>query len=91
MPYPMKQKEKQMITEQDIIFDKIYEEVAKRLDWVLDEVIEEIEDDWGINTDVMMRIVETWSVGVSARLPLTTTVDKATMELLKKEVENVNK
>ncbi len=91
MPYPMKQKEKQMITEQDIIFDKIYEEVAKRLDWVLDEVIEEIEDDWGINNDVMMRIVETWSVGVSARLPLTTTVDKATMELLKKEVENVNK
>lgn len=80
-----------MITEQDIIFDKIYEEVAKRLDWVLDEVIEEIEDDWGINNDVMMRIVETWSVGVSARLPLTTTVDKATMELLKKEVENVNK
>ena len=91
MPYPMKQKEKQMITEQDIIFDNIYEEVAKRLDWVLDEVIEEIEDDWGINNDVMMRIVETWSVGVSARLPLTTTVDKATMELLKKEVENVNK
>lgn len=91
MPYPMKQKEKQMITEQDIIFDKIYEEVAKRLDWVLDEVIEEIEDDWGINNDMMMRIVETWSVGVSARLPLTTTVDKATMELLKKEVENVNK
>ena len=91
MPYPMKQKEKQMITEQDIIFDKIYEEVAKRLDWVLDEVIEEIEDDWGINNDVMMRIVESWSVGVSARLPLTTTVDKATMELLKKEVENVNK
>ena len=91
MPYPMKQKEKQMITEQDIIFDKIYEEVAKILDWVLEEVIEEIEDDWGINNDVMMRIVETWSVGVSARLPLTTTVDKATMELLKKEVENVNK
>ena len=91
MPYPMKQKEKQMTTDQDIIFDNIYEEVAKRLDWVLDEVIEEIEDDWGINNDVMMRIVETWSVGVSARLPLTTTVDKATMELLKKEVENVNK
>ena len=91
MPYPMKQKEKQMTTEQDIIFDNIYEEVAKRLDWVLDEVIEEIEDEWGINNDVMMRIVETWSVGVSARLPLTTTVDKATMELLKKEVENVNK
>ena len=80
-----------MITEQDIIFDNIYEEVAKRLDWVLDEVIEEIEDDWGINNDMMMRIVETWSVGVSARLPLTTTVDKATMELLKKGVENVNK
>ena len=85
MPYPMKQKEKQMTTEQDIIFDNIYEEVAKRLDWVLDEVIEEIEDDWGINNDMMMRIVETWSVGVSARLPLTTAVDKATMDLLKEQ------
>ena len=72
-----------MITEQDIIFDNIYEEVSKKLDWVLDEVIEEIEDDWGINNDMMMRIVETWSVGVSARLPLTTTVDKATMDKLK--------
>ena len=88
MPYPMKQKEKQMITEQDILFDNIYEEVAKRLDWVLDEVIEEIEDDWGINNDVMMRIVETWSVGVSARLPLTVKVDKKTMELLNKGVKN---
>ena len=91
MPYPMKQKEKQMITEQDILFDNIYEEVAKRLDWVLDEVIEEIEDDWGINNDVMMRIVETWSEGVSNRLPLTVKVDKKTMNMLKKGVENVNK
>ena len=91
MPYPMKQKEKQMITEQDIIFDNLYEDVATKLDSILDEVIADIEHDWGIKHDIMMRIVETWSVGVSARLPLTTTVDKATMELLKKEVENVNK
>ena len=83
MPYPMKQKEKQMITEQDILFDNIYEEVAKRLDWVLDEVIEEIEDDWGINKDMMMKIVETWSKGVSTRLPLTVKIDKRTMEMLK--------
>lgn len=91
MPYPMKQKEKQMITEQDILFDNIYEEVAKRLDWVLDEVIEEIEDDWGINKDMMMKIVETWSEGVSSRLPLTVKVDKKTMNMLKKGVDNVNK
>ncbi len=91
MPYPMKQKEQQMITEQDILFDNIYEEVAKRLDWVLDEVIEEIEDDWGINKDMMMKIVETWSEGVSSRLPLTVKVDKKTMNMLKKGVDNVNK
>jgi len=72
-----------MITEQDIVFDNIYEEVAKRLDWVLDEVIEEIEDDWGINKDMMMKIVETWSKGVSTRLPLTVKIDKRTMEMLK--------
>ena len=87
----MKQKEKQMITEQDIIFDNLYEDIAMKLDSILDEVIADIEYDWGIKHDMMMKIVETWSVGVSARLPLTTTIDKKTMELLKKEVENVNK
>jgi hypothetical protein len=51
MPYPMKQKESKVINEQDILFDNVYEEVAKRLDWVLDEVIEEIEDEWGINNE----------------------------------------
>jgi hypothetical protein len=62
-----------------------------KLDSILDEVIADIEHDWGIKHDMMMRIVETWSVGVSARLPLATTINKKTMELLKKEVENVNK
>ena len=91
MPYPMKQKGSKVINEQDILFDNIYEEVAKRLDWVLDEVIEEIEDEWGISNDLMMKIVETWSQGVSVRLPLTVKVDKITMDMLKEGVRNVNK
>ena len=91
MPYPMKQKGSKVINEQDILFDNIYEEVAKRLDWVLDEAIEEIEDEWGISNDLMMKIVETWSQGVSVRLPLTVKVDKITMDMLKKGVRNVNK
>ena len=91
MPYPMKQKGSKVINEQDILFDNIYEEVAKRLDWVLDEVIEEIEDEWGISNDLMMKIVETWSQGVSVRLPLTVKVDKITMDMLKKGVRSVNK
>ena len=91
MPYPMKQKESKVINEQDILFDNIYEEVAKRLDWVLDEVIGEIEDEWGINNDLMMKIVETWSQGVSVRLPLTIKVDKKAMKVLKEGVKSVNK
>ena len=91
MPYPMKQKESKVINEQDILFDNIYEEVAKRLDWVLDEVIEEVEDEWGINNDLMMKIVETWSQGVSVRLPLTIKVDKKAMKVLKEGVKSVNK
>ena len=87
----MKQKGSKVINEQDILFDNIYEEVAKRLYWVLDEVIEEIEDEWGISNDLMMKIVETWSQGVSVRLPLTVKVDKITMDMLKKGVRNVNK
>ena len=39
----------------------------------------------------MMKIVETWSEGVSSRLPLTVKVDKKTMNMLKKGVDNVNK
>ena len=91
MPYPMKQKGSKVINEQDILFDNIYEEVAKRLDWVLDEVIGEIEDEWGINNDLMMKIVETWSQGVSVRLPLTIKVDKKAMKVLKEGVKSVNK
>ena len=91
MPYPMKQKESKVINEQDILFDNVYEEVAKRLDWVLDEVIGEIEDEWGINNDLMMKIVETWSQGVSVRLPLTNKVDKKAMKVLKEGVKSVNK
>jgi|TARA_R100000664_G_scaffold5341_2_gene10221 hypothetical protein len=77
-----------MITENDIIFDNVYEEVATRLDWILDEAIEDIGDEWGINDNIMIKIVETWSQGVSVRLPLTTKVDKKTMELINKEQSN---
>lgn len=77
-----------MITENDIIFDNVYEEVATRLDWILDEAIEDIGDEWGINDKIMIKIVETWSQGVSVRLPLTTKVDKKTMELINKEQSN---
>ena len=75
-----------MTTQQDIIFDNLYDDISMKLDSILDDVIADIEYDWGIKNDVMMRIVETWSMGVSARLPLTTMVDKKTMELLKKNV-----
>ena len=72
-----------MVTEKGIIFDNLYEDVATKLDSILDEVIADIEHDWGIKHDIMMRIVETWSAGVSVRLPLTTTIDKETMNQLK--------
>tara|TARA_E500000305_G_C3979843_1_gene216274 strand:+ start:746 stop:1015 length:270 start_codon:yes stop_codon:yes gene_type:complete len=88
MPYPMKQKEQQMITEQDIVFDNLYEDIATKLDSIMDEVIADIEDEEGIPNSMMMKIVETWSEGVSVRLPLTTRMDKKTMELLNKGVKN---
>jgi len=88
MPYPMKQKEQQMITEQDIVFDNLYEDIATKLDSIMDEVIADIEDEEGIPNSMMMKIVETWSEGVSVRLPLTTRMDKKTMELLSKGVKN---
>ena len=65
-----------MVTENDIIFDDLYEDIAEKLDSILDEVIADIEEDWGISNDMMMRIVETWSLGVSVRLPLTITEEE---------------
>ena len=88
MPYPMKKNEQQIITEQDIVFDNLYEDIATKLDSIMDEVIADIEDEEGIQHSMMMRIVETWSLGVSVRLPLTTRIDKKTMELLNKGVKN---
>ena len=77
-----------MITEQDIVFDNLYEDIATKLDSIMDEVIADIEDEEGIPNSMMMKIVETWSEGVSVRLPLTTRMDKKTMELLNKGVKN---
>jgi|TARA_R100000482_G_scaffold108044_2_gene50357 uncharacterized protein YggL (DUF469 family) len=72
-----------MITEQDIIFDNLYPDISEKLDAILDEVIADIEEEWGINNDMMMRIVDTWSLGVSIRLPLETKIDEKTREMLK--------
>lgn len=81
-----------MITEQDIIFDNLYPDIADKLDAILDEVIADIEDEWGINNDMMMRIVDTWSLGVSVRLPLETKIDEETSTMLKEwEKKNENK
>tara|TARA_R100000234_G_C5002211_1_gene180851 strand:- start:2525 stop:2734 length:210 start_codon:yes stop_codon:yes gene_type:complete len=64
-----------MITENDIIFDNIYEDIALQLDAILDEVIGDIKDDFEITDSMMMRVVEMWSLGVSIRLPLVVKVD----------------
>ena len=76
-----------MITEQDIIFDNLYPDISAKLDSILDEVIADIEDDWGIQHSMMMKIVEEWSRKVVDRLPLTVEVDEETSKMLK-EWEN---
>ena len=76
-----------MITEQDIIFDNLYPDISAKLDSILDEVIADIEDDWGIQHSMMMKIVEEWSRKVADRLPLTVEVDEETSKMLK-EWEN---
>lgn len=72
-----------MITEQDIIFDNLYPDISAKLDSILDEVIADIEDDWGIQHSMMMKIVEEWSRKVVDRLPLTVEVDEETSKMLK--------
>ena len=72
-----------MITEQDIIFDNLYPDISEKLDSILDEVIADIEDDWGIQHSMMMKIVEEWSRKVADRLPLTVEIDEETGKMLK--------
>ena len=72
-----------MITEQDIIFYNLYPDISAKLDSILDEVIADIEDDWGIQHSMMMKIVEEWSRKVADRLPLTVEVDEETSKMLK--------
>ena len=72
-----------MITEQDIIFDNLYPDISAKLDSILDEVIADIEDDWGIQHSMMMKIVEEWSRKVVDRLPLTVEVDEEISKMLK--------
>jgi hypothetical protein len=72
-----------MITEQDIIFDELYPEVSVKLDSILDEVIADIEDEWGIQHSMMMKIVEEWSRKVADRLPLEVITDEKTIKMLK--------
>ena len=71
-----------MITEQDIIFDNLYPDISEKLDAILDEVIADIEDDWGIQHSMMMKIVEEWSRKVADRLPLVITDDKTIKKML---------
>ena len=73
--------------EQNTIFDNIYEDIALRLDYAIDEVIEEVEDDWGIDEDMVVKIIETWSLGVSARIPLTVKVDEKAYTMLNLYIE----
>ena len=76
-----------MITEQDIIFDNLYPEVAQKLDAIVDEVIADLEDEMGIQHSMMMMIVEEWSLGVSVRLPLEVEIDEKTKKLLEDQEE----
>jgi len=73
--------------EQNIVFDNIYEDIAMRLDYALDEVIEEIEDEWNIGGDMVVKIIETWSLGVSARIPLTVKVDEKAYAMMKRTLK----
>ncbi len=80
-----------MITEQDIIFDNLYEDIAEQLDAIMDEVIWDLADEMGVNHSMMMKIVEEWSKGVSDRLPLTVEVCEASNKILKEWHEETRK
>jgi hypothetical protein len=57
-----------MINDQDIIIDNIYPEIAQRLNDMIDNEISVIVSEEGISPNLMIRILDTWSLGISARV-----------------------
>jgi len=57
-----------MINDQDIIIDDIYPEIAQRLNDMIDNEISIIVSEEGISPNLMIRILDTWSLGISTRV-----------------------
>ena len=49
-----------MITESDIIFDNLAEDVFPLLEEALDREAEHIMDEFGINPETMVKLIESW-------------------------------
>jgi len=49
-----------MITESDIDFDNLAEDVFPLLEEALDREAEHIMDEFGINPETMVKLIETW-------------------------------
>ena len=49
-----------MITESDIIFDNLAEDVFPLLEEAIDREAEHIMDEFGINPETMVKLIETW-------------------------------
>jgi hypothetical protein len=49
-----------MITESDITFDNLAEDVFPLLEEAIDREAEHIMDEFGINPETMVKLIETW-------------------------------
>lgn len=70
-----------MQTENDIIIDEIYEDVAFQINEAFDAVVEGVMDVNDINPEIMLKILEIWFFQSN---------DHFEVEHLKKEVKNAS-
>ena len=82
-----------MINEQDVIIDNIYPDIAKRLDDMIDQEVSTIMDEEKISPSLMIRILDVWSLGISARVDNFTAknAEQLIKEYNNKELNNARK
>ena len=76
-----------MTTENDIIFDSIYDEVSPVLDDAIDNAVETIIQEYDISVETAEKIIDTW---LQSSAPSQRLIIKNAEQLINKHKEKLN-
>tara|TARA_R100001443_G_scaffold482_10_gene1946 strand:- start:5938 stop:6186 length:249 start_codon:yes stop_codon:yes gene_type:complete len=76
-----------MTTENDIIFDSIYDEVSPVLDDAIDNAVETIIQEYDISVETAEKVIDTW---LQSSAPSQRLIIKNAEQLINKHKEKLN-